>query len=206
MNEPVRIARRSPATTHGRRAGWVAMTILATAIAVVSSRYLTLDPATFIPEQRMVCLAHLGPLMLHITGGVIALALGPWQFVTRLRTRRPAVHRFIGRVYLLSVLAAGIGGLLMAPRAMAGPAAPLGFATLAVLLITTSVIAYVHIRRRMVARHRAWMTRSYALIFSAVTFRLWVSGLPAVGLPFTLVYRSGARLSWMINLAVAELL
>ena len=60
MNEPVRIARRSPATTRGRRAGWVAMTILATAIAVVSSRYLTLDPATFIPEQRMVYLAHLG--------------------------------------------------------------------------------------------------------------------------------------------------
>src|SRR5439155_14568654 len=76
----------------------------------------------------------------------------------------------------------------------------------AVLLITTSVIAYVHIRRRMVARHRAWMTRSYALIFSAVTFRLWVSGLSAVGLPFTLVYGSGAWLSWMINLAVAELL
>ena len=182
------------------------MTVLATVIALVSSRYLTLDPATFLPEQKLVYLANLGPLMLHVAGGVVALALGPWQFVTRLRTRRPAVHRFIGRVYLVSVLAAGVGGLLLAPKAMAGPVAPLGFGTLAVLLLVSSVIAYVSIRRRQVARHRAWMTRSYALIFAAVTFRLWVAGLPALGLPFEQVYGSGAWTSWMINLLVAELL
>ncbi len=202
MNQPVRTA----AASRGRRAGWLAMTVLATTIALISSRYLTLDPETFLSQQKMVYLANLGPLVLHIGGGVLALALGPWQFVSRLRTRRPAVHRFIGRVYLVSVLAAGVGGLLLAPKALAGPIAPLGFGTLAVLLLLTSVAGYVTIRRRLVARHRAWMTRSYALIFAAVTFRLWIGGLSAAGLPFDLVYGSGAWTSWMINLLVAELL
>ena len=202
MSEPVRTA----AASRGRRAGWLAMTVLATAIALISSRYFTLDPETFLSQQKMVYLANLGPLMLHIGGGVVALTLGPWQFVSRLRTRRPAVHRFIGRVYLISVLAAGIGGLLLAPKALAGPIGPLGFATLAVLLLLTSVVAYISIRRGLVTRHRAWMTRSYALIFTAVTFRLWIGALSAAGLPFNQVYGSGAWTSWMINLLVAELL
>jgi hypothetical protein len=76
-----------------------------------------------------------------------------------------------------------------------------------VLLLTTSAMAYGSVRRRQVARHRAWMTRSYALIFTAVTFRLWISVLPALGpLCFTQAYASGAWTSWMINLVVAELL
>jgi uncharacterized membrane protein len=183
------------------------MTVLATATALLGSRYLTMDPETFLPEQRLVYLANLGPLMLHVAGAVVALVLGPWQFVRRLRVRYPAAHRFIGRVYLVSTLAAGVGGLLLAPKALGSPAGPLGFGTLAVLTLGTSTAAYVSIRRRQVARHRAWMTRSYALIFTGVTFRLWISGLPAVGLcSFDQAYRTGAFAAWMINLLVAELL
>jgi uncharacterized membrane protein len=144
--------------------------------------------------------------MLHVTGAVVALVLGPWQFVRRLRTRHPAAHRFIGRIYLVCVLATGIGGLLLAPTALAAPAGPLGFATLAVLTLVASTVAYVSIRRRQVARHRAWMTRSYALIFTGVTFRLWIGGLPVLGLSFEHAYASGAFAAWMINLVVAELL
>jgi hypothetical protein len=106
----------------------------------------------------------------------------------------------------VSVLAAGVGGLLLAPKALAGPAGPLGFGVLAVLLLGTSAAAYVCIRRRQVARHRAWMTRSYALIFTGVTFRLWIGGLPALGLSFEDAYASGAWTAWMINLLVAEML
>jgi uncharacterized membrane protein len=192
--------------SRGRRAGWVAMTVLAITTALIASRYFTLDPETFIPQQKMVYLANLGPLMLHVGGAVVALVLGPWQFVRRLRARRPAVHRFIGRVYLVSVLATGVGGLLLAPTALFGPVARLGFGALAVLVLGTSAAAYVSIRRRQVARHRAWMTRSYALIFTGVTFRLWISGLPVLGVPFEQAYRSGAWAAWIINLVVAELL
>ncbi|MFI9273533.1 DUF2306 domain-containing protein [Kitasatospora sp. NPDC052896] len=180
------------------------MTVLATVTALVASRYFTLDPATFLPQQRAVYLAHLAPLLLHIGGGVLALSLGPWQFSHRLRTRSPAVHRAIGRVYLVGVLAAGIGGLLLAPEGLVGPIAPLGFSALAVLLLGTSTAAYVTIRRRSVVRHQIWMIRSFALIFAAVTFRLWLTVLPAVGLPFDQAYGSGAWTSWLINLLVAE--
>jgi uncharacterized membrane protein len=202
MNDTVGAALPS----RGRRAGWVVMTVLAVLIAAVSAPYLTLDPDAFLEQQRLVYLANQSPLLLHVGGGIVALVLGPWQFLAGLRARRPAVHRLIGRVYLLAVVAAGVGGLLLAPTALAGPAASYGFAALAVLLLVTSTAAFVTIRSRRVARHRVWVTRSYALIFAAVSFRLWLTVGTAVGMPFEQAYATGAWASWLINLLVAELL
>jgi len=192
-------------TDRVRRVGWLAMTVFALAIALISTRYFAGDPAAFFEQQRLVFLAHQAPLYLHIGGGVLALALGPFQFVRRLRERLPLVHRLTGRVYVVAVLAAGVGGLLLAPRAFAGPVAASGFAAMAAVLLATTIVAFVNIRRGLVPRHRAWMTRSYAVIFSAVTFRLWIGGLPAAGLSFDAAYASGAWASWIINLLVAEL-
>lgn len=195
----------APAGSPARRAGWAAMTVLAAAVVLLTSPYLTLDPNVFLEPQKAVYLARQGSLFLHVAGGVVALALGPAQFVSRLRRRFPAVHRFTGRVYLTGALAAGIGGLLLAPTSYTGPVAALGFGTLAVLMLLTAVAAFVAIRRRQVDRHRIWITRSYALIFAAVTFRLWLIVLRMSGVPFEDAYVWGAWLSWMINLLVAEL-
>ncbi len=187
-----------------RRIGWLLLMVNALGLALFSARYFSLNPATFL--QRQVYLAHLGPLLLHISGGVVALAIGPWQFATGLRTRHPTVHRWMGRTYVAAALAAGVGGLLMAPLTLGGPLAHLGFAVLAVLLLFTTARAFVAIRRRQIATHRAWMIRSYALVFAAVTFRSWLGGLLATGLPHDQVYAVGAWASWLINLYVAELL
>ncbi|MFC9330007.1 DUF2306 domain-containing protein [Kitasatospora sp. NPDC057015] len=195
----------TPAPTALRRAGWITVTVLATAISLLSARYLTLDPDTFLPEQRATYLAHLAPLTLHVGGAVVALLLGPWQFPPRFRSRYPAVHRLIGRIYLVSTLATASGGLWLAPNGLFGPIAPLGFGALGLLVAATSVAAYVTIRRGAVARHQVWMIRSYALIFTGVTFRLWISGFSAAGVPFGQAYESGAWAAWLLDLLVAEL-
>jgi uncharacterized membrane protein len=192
-------------TTPLRRAGWVAMTVLAAALALYSARYFSLNPAVFIPPQVPVYLAHLGPLLLHVAGGTVALAVGPWQFLGRLRARRPRAHRLLGRVYLAAVLSAGVGGLLLAPLSLGGPMAHVGFATLAVVLLGVSAMALVRIRQGRVAEHRAWMTRSYALIFAAVTLRVWLLVFGVAGVPFDQMYVAAAWSSWLINLVGAEL-
>ena len=46
------------------------------------------------------------------------------------------------------------------------PVAPAGFAALAVLTPVSTAAALVAIRRGDPVRHRIWMTRSYALIFT----------------------------------------
>ena len=182
------------------------MTALASLLAIYSARYFTLDPATFITIQVATYVTHMGPLLLHVGGAVVALGLGPWQFSSRLRARRPALHRLIGRTYLAAVLVCAAGGLLLAPLTYGGPLAHLGFGALALALLFTSGMAYLSILRRRIPSHRAWMTRSYALIFGAVTFRAWLGMLGVTNLPFPVGYAVGSWTSWLINLLVAEIL
>jgi len=110
-------------TARLRRAGWLTMTITATGLALFSARYFSLNPAVFLANQVAVYVGHLAPLLLHVGGGVTALAVGPWQFWGALRSRHPAVHRAMGRVYLAAAAAAAAGGLLLAPVSLGGPLA-----------------------------------------------------------------------------------
>jgi hypothetical protein len=50
------------------------------------------------------------------------------------------------------------------------------------------------------------MTRSYAFIFTGVTFRLGLMVLPLLGLSFDTAYPVSAWIAWPINLALAEVL
>jgi uncharacterized membrane protein len=168
--------------------------------------YLSGNPDTFFEQQRLTYMAHLTPLMLHVAGAVVALSVGPWQFVRKLRSRWPRVHRIVGRVYVVAVLATGVGGLMLAPTTYTGRVAGLAFALLAVGTLGSTAMAFVAIRRRQIARHRVWMTRSYAFIFTGVSFRLGLVLLPALGLSFHTAYPISAWIAWPINLAVAEVL
>ena len=182
------------------------MTLLALVVTAIEAPYLSGNPDTFFDQQRLTFIAHLTPLMLHVGGAVVALSLGPWQFVRGLRSRWPAVHRLVGRVYVLAVLATGVGGLLLAPTTYTGRLAGLAFALLAVATLASTAMAFVAIRRRQIARHRQWMTRSYAFIFTGATFRLGLMLLPLLGLSFDTAYVVSAWIAWPINLAVAEVL
>jgi uncharacterized membrane protein len=144
------------------------------------------------------------PLVLHLTGGSVALAVGAFQLSRRLRARQLALHRWLGRIYVVGVLIGGVGGLLLAFGSDGGLVAHVGFGFLAVLWLTSTLIAYVHIRNRRVEQHRAWMLRSYALTFAAVTLRIWLPLSQVAGIPILDAYQAIAWLCWVPNLLVVE--
>lgn len=165
----------------------------------------------FIPfgvEASMTGLAYhadLRPVAFYAHVGLapVALALMPFQFLRGLRAGRPAVHRWLGRAYGLSVLLSGVGGLLLALRTEAGPVAATGFAALAILWIGTTATGILHAMRGRVVAHRVWMIRSAALTFAAVTLRVH---LPILAMPlgFEAAYSLVAWAAWVPNLLVAE--
>ena len=112
-----------PSAPRWRRVGWAALMVVATGTALGSARYFSLNPVVFIPNQVPVYTAHLGPLLLHVGGEVVVLAIGPWQFPARLRASYPRMHRWMGRTYATAVLAAGVGGRCWPPsrRAVRSP-------------------------------------------------------------------------------------
>ncbi len=185
--------------------GWSVMTLLALLMFILASRYLTLNPEVYFPEQRAVYLAHTAGILIHIMGAMLATIIGPFQFLPKIITNRYLnLHRWLGRIYLLGVLLGGLAGLYMAFLAYGGLPARLGFASLALLWLLCGFMAYRYIRKREIQLHRQWMIRTYALTFAAVTLRLWQVVFQVAGVEFINGYIAVAWLSWIPNLLVAE--
>jgi uncharacterized membrane protein YozB (DUF420 family) len=142
----------------------------------------------------------------HVILAPVALALVPLQLWQGLRQQRPAVHRWVGRVYGLSILLSGLGGLWLAVTTEAGPVASWGFALLALAWLSSTGWGIGLAMRKDREAHRRWMVRSIALTLSAVTLRIYLGMVFGFGLDFETAYPAIAWLCWVPNLIVAELI
>jgi len=185
------------------RVGWCLMTLLALGVAGYTSMALWNPDAIPFIASRDGTLRQ--ALIVHAAAGTLALALGPFQFVKRVRLRQPAWHRASGRVYLACILVSGLTGLWLAFYTRGGLPANSGFFALSVLWLVTGTLAWRAALRRDYQAHRAWMMRSYALTFGAVTLRIYLGlGVPVAGVPFDQVYGMAAWASWVVNLLFVE--
>ena len=145
---------------------------LSLAIALMSYRFLFLGLEAAFAGMEGHITDRQTIFLVHIIASPIALATGVLQFLPRLRARRPALHRWTGRIYALAILFGGLAGLAMALDAAGGPVAGWGFGLLAFLWMAVTAQAVRLAMSGQIARHRAWMIRSFALTFAAVTLRL----------------------------------
>ena len=122
------------------------------------------------PDERVARYASL--TMLHMVPGFIFIVLGPLQFMSTLRTRRPRLHRRIGRVVLGSGVVTGVTALAMTTQMAIGGATERAATTLfGILFLIALVTAFVCIRRGQVALHREWMIRAFSLGLAIATVR-----------------------------------
>lgn len=144
----------------------------------------------------------------HVTSCILCLLVGPFQFVGYIRLNYTNLHRLLGKIYIFSILAAGVpSGFYMAIFANGGFAAQTGFVVLSVLWAATTYLAYHAIRKRDFKAHMGWAARSYALTFSAVTLRLWTPLLSVfTDMPHDTITGAVAWLNWIPNLLFTELL
>lgn len=187
--------------------GWAALAFLSIAIAGISARYFSPTPPfpAEILKQRIA--AHDPWLLVHIVGGVFALATGPFQFSRRLRLRYVALHRWLGRFYLIMVAMGATAGFRIALESFGGLPSHFGFGMLAVLWLITAAMAYRRALQRRWQSHREWMVRNFALTFAAVTLRLWLPFMAGwLRIPFEPAYVTISWLCWVPNLLVAEVL
>jgi uncharacterized membrane protein len=187
----------------GKRASWATMAVLSIGVALFSYRYLiAVGPLS--PEILANLFAR--PfLALHVAGACTALLIGPFNFVSSIRRRWPMAHRIVGRTYVLACLAGGAGGLVLAFGSTAGPIAGLGFGSLALCWIAANVEGWRSAMQGRFDAHRAWMIRSFAMTFGAVTLRLYLPLFPLIGVPFLDGYRAVSFLCWIPNLVLVEI-
>ncbi|GIP37707.1 hypothetical protein J31TS4_09870 [Paenibacillus sp. J31TS4] len=149
------------------------------------------------------------PVTLHILSSSVYALLGAFQFASGFRRRSPGWHRSIGWLLIPSGLVSGLSGLWMT-LFYHHPDSPSAWLFLFRLLFGSAMVASIvlgvaAIRRGDVGRHRAWMTRGYAIGLGAGTQVLTqLAGALLLGQPskFSEALLMGA--GWSINLIVAE--
>jgi uncharacterized membrane protein len=164
--------------------------------------------AEITPENARFFAAPL-PVVLHIVSAAAYTVLGAFQFVPGFRRRKPGWHRRVGRLLVGSGLVAALSGLWMT-QFYELPAHDgvlvYGFRLLFGSLMAISIVLGVAaIRRREIARHRAWMMRGYALGLGAGTQVLTLLiGEIVLGPPGEVARGLLMGAAWAINLALAE--
>jgi len=146
---------QSPApAAPGTRLVWVVLVLAVVVGSVAISPYLQLDmTASRLKETGEL---HYALLVAHIFTAMIALVLGPVQFVSAIRAR-PGWHRRIGRAYLLAgVIPSGLLGIpvaLLSERFIT----QIGLLIPAVAWLVTAWLAVRAIRHQDIEGHRSWM-------------------------------------------------
>lgn len=143
----------------------------------------------------------------HILTTPVVLVLGLLQLNRRIRTRWPATHRRIGRVYVgLVLVCVAPSGLIMAMRAPNGYGAISGFAVLSVMTWIATMLGWKRAVGGRLDSHLRWMFRSYLLICSAVLLRILAMVASDLQLTSATAYPIAAWASWLPSLVVFEVI
>ena len=148
------------------------------------------------------------PITLHVVGGSLMMLIGPLQVNSKLRLRRRFLHKLLGRVFWLAGMVTGASAIWMAVHFpfISGLTTFLSNIVFGILLLGSLIAAMVYVRKGDIARHRAWVLRSYALALGPATQRL-------LFMPYFLVFGLSEDpilgllliLGWVINFAVLEI-
>lgn len=168
---------------------WIGVGLLALiGVAAVTRRTLVLLwPNTFAGNASPAVALDAGfaryvaLTLIHILPGGLFLVLAPLQFVPNIRQRHRRIHRWTGRVLVACGLIIGTSALVMSYKMNIGGANETAATTLfAIVFLICLIKAYVHIRRKEVARHREWMIRAYGVGLGVATTRPIVGAFFAV--------------------------
>jgi len=196
----------TPTGRHVPTRWWFAA-VLAFGIAAYSLRYAFLGERAYTAELAPSLRERPVTVTIHTLFGPVALLGGLINLLPAARRGRAwRAHRWVGRAYVVSSLLLGGAGLSMAFHAAGGAGPRVAFALLALATLATTAQGYRHIRRHHVRQHREWMLRSYALIFAAVTLRIWMPLLAVLVFQgqFVPAYRLAAWLCWVPNALFVE--
>lgn len=150
----------------------------------------------------------------HVLMAAVISFGGLVQLVPAIRGRWPAVHRWNGRLYLVSALMLALGGLWLTwvRETWLVLAGAIGITLDALLILAFAALAWRAARARRFVEHRRWALRLFAVAsavwFMRVAYMAWGMATGGAGIgkaldgPFDLFLAFGSSL---IPLALAEL-
>lgn len=132
-------------------------------------------PPYFVGDSRVppTFALHYPLLVAHILFGTVAMVCAVAQLWPGLRRRRPAVHRRVGRVYVVAAVPAAAAALVIGVATPFGPILAVSNVLLASMWLWFTGTGALAARRRDFAEHRRRMLVSATLALSTIANRIW---------------------------------
>jgi uncharacterized membrane protein len=145
----------------------------------------------------------------HILGGVVALIIGPFQFVSKLGDSFHRLHKKLGYGYVSGILISSICSIYLALTHAFELHWTWSFSLLflAFVWIVTTAMAVFTIRQKLVIDHQKWMVRSYLVTLAFVTHR-WLVDLPFLVEMGNFIERAPTTIwvAWSVPLLLCEVI
>jgi uncharacterized membrane protein len=141
---------------------------LTTLFVFITSEVLLVTDYPMYHAYRLQVIGDRHLLIPHTLAGILALAIGPINFSSRIRERHRKLHRVLGRAYVIAVFVGAFTGIALASGR---PGLP-GTSMQAAAWIVCTTAAFITARNRQIVTHWQWMARSYAVTFTFVSSRV----------------------------------
>jgi len=129
-------------------------------------------PAGYIEGDILGNLAVIG----HVLFAAIITLGGLMQLVPMLRTKLPALHRWNGRLYILTALIMSFSGAFMIitryDKVVGDLFAHTALMINGAIIVTCAILAFKMARRRQFAQHRVWALRLFVAVSGVWFFRI----------------------------------
>ncbi|WP_218671432.1 DUF2306 domain-containing protein [Microbispora sp. GKU 823] len=195
---------------HGEQRWWRRPWIVP--LAIVVAAFLVYQTSPFaragLDETKAPIPPHDGfslyyPLLLtHIIMGSVTMVTVVLQLWPRLRRRRPAVHRWAGRIYVVATLVTGVAGLVIVR--FAPVTGQIGVTMATVLWLVTTIVAYIAAVRGKWVLHRRFMLYSFALVMNNVWGPVIVNIGIANHVQLPYLIEAARWFGWVVNLMLVQ--
>ena len=149
---------------------------LTPALAVIVAAFLAFSlPPYFTGGSRVPATfaLHYPLLVAHVMFASAAMLAALAQIWPRLHARHPALHRRVGRVYVLTAIPAAVCAMVIGAATPFGPFLAVSNVFLASLWLWFTINGFVAARQRRFVDHRRHMVRSATLALSIISNRIW---------------------------------
>jgi hypothetical protein len=160
-----------------RRIFWAAVVVLCTIATAVSIRRLVALADSSHPSPSPLAAldalfaARAGLTRTHVIAGLLLALFIPVQLSAGVRRRFPHLHRWVGRTLMIVGIVVGLSGYAMVVTPIGGPLEVSAIVFYGTALLASLLIAWRHIRRGDVMRHREWILRAIAIVLGIATTR-----------------------------------
>lgn len=156
----------------GKKLGIGFLVVGAIAMLVMSLHYFQSENSGILKRKDVAAsLWYIVTFRVHVFFGLMAILVGPVQFVKSFRSKQIRLHRRLGCAYFLSVILSSLAGLIIALYAMGGRVTAVGFTLLSTLWFAITIKSVLAILGNNPEGHKKWAFFGYSLTFAAITQR-----------------------------------